>query len=1041
MKSRPASHQRQATVGRQQSARRWPGIALAVLLTLVWGATASAVEEADKFVGKLRERGLHDLAVDYLDGLEQSPLADDAVRAQIPYLRAVTQIDQARRALDRDARSRLVNQARTALEEFAAAHPDSVEGAEAQVQLATLLFEQGQQTIAQAEQLPEGPTYAADRERYHRQARKLLDEARELFLRTEAFYRSEVERLAQSVTADDAAGVADRRQEVRGRLSQVSVLAAQSLYEQALTCPPNSADFRQLLQQAAAELNGLHGQYSRWLVGYYARLYEGRCYHSLGDHQKALECYDDVLTQPSVLPEFRKLIANAFRYQAECYLEEDKWDEAIQSCQAWLDDARDEEAKSPEWQAVRLRLAQALERKGKALRDRSADARRLMAEARDAYRLVAALPGEFQTQARNASAALSRDDKPRDERIHTFQEAYELGKEAMAAVNAAKVALPSAERNNPPAVAELRTQMEEGKDEARRYLRMATTLVDDQTEQATLNDVRYYLSWLYWESGDYYRAAVLGEFLARRYPDHAAASAAAKIAMASYERLYNQALAAGREQADTDFEARHMAEMAEYLTRRWPGTEDANAAFSVLASYAIRGGRIEEAQQLLDRVPADFRPRLELQLGNAMWGQYLELSHRRQAVPADEAAQKKLRSDAVRYLDAGFSRVRSSGAVDETGAMAALYLVQSMLEDGRYDEAIRLLDDSQVGPLTLVTHGSPAASRPAYAVEVYKAALRAYFSASPPQLERAIDAINSLEEVSQDAGGQTSDRLTQMYVGLSVVLKQQIDELKKAGRDTDAAKMSRAFAALLDRIANRQADSPAMRLWLAQTYYSMGEGLSDSAAARSFLVKARDGFAELVAQIEADPSLLPSGQSLLAVKKQLGDCQRESGQYQEALDTFSDILSEKENQLAVQIAAAQTYEARGQAEKEAKWFERAIYGGYKLRSTGKNRIWGWLKIALVAQKASQTNPQYRDMFFEARLAAARCRYLAGVRRSGARRAQDLATAKESILSVLRLYPDLGGPTWRDRFDGLVKQIQSAAGEEPVGLREFAAAVQ
>ena len=82
--------------------------------------------------------------------------------------------------------------------------------------------------------------------------------------------------------------------------------------------------------------------------------------------------------------------------------------------------------------------------------------------------------------------------------------------------------------------------MEEGIEEARRNFRLAMTLVDDDTDPKLVNEVRYFLCWLYWENEDYYRAAVLGEFLARRYPDHPAASAAAKLSMASFERLYRR---------------------------------------------------------------------------------------------------------------------------------------------------------------------------------------------------------------------------------------------------------------------------------------------------------------------------------------------------------------------------------------------------------------------------------------------------------------------------------------------------------------------
>ncbi len=1005
---------------------------MAALVLWTWCSAAMAAEPAAQFVDKLRERGLYDLAIDYLDRLEESSLADEAVREQIPYLRALTQMEQARQALHPEERARLMDEARAALEDYVAAHPDSRLGAEAGLQLATLLFEAGRQATSQARQLPNGPMYATERERLSRDGRESLVDARQQFQQVEAYYAAELERLKGVADADADSNSADERQEVLGRLAQVGVLASQALFEEALTYEPISRDYTRLLRQAAGELGELHDQYARWLVGCYALLHEGQCYQALGEYQRALDCYAEIMQQQSVLPAFRRLIATAFRYQAECYLAQDKYDQAIESCRAWLEDARDDEARQAEWLAVQLRLAEALEKKGESLRDGSAETRRLLAEARDAYRSVAAVPGEFQAQARAAAAALGRSDRARDERIHSFDQACELGKEAMASVSAAKMALPTAEKNNPEAVDELLAQMQQGKDDARRYLRMATTLVDDQTDRETLNDVRYYLCWLYWENGDYYRAAVLGDFLARRYSDHSAASAAAKIAMASYERLYNDALAAG--QTDTDFEARQMAEMAEYLTRRWPDTEAANAAFSVLASYAIRSGNVAEARQLLDRVPEDYRPRLQLQLGIAMWGQYLDSLRRDNS--ADDAARKKLRDEAVTYLEQGFRSARNSREVGETTAMAALYLVQAMLEDGQYNEAIRLLNDAKVGPLTLVNQGRVAGTRPAYAVEAYKAALRAYVSATPPQLDHAIDTIDSLQQVAQ-SGGQPAGQLTQMYVGLSMVLKDEISTLRDAGRDADADRMSQAFAELLDRIAARDTgNNPAMRLWLAQSYYSMGKSLADRDAARSFYAKARDAFQALADAANADPSILPAGQSPLAVKMQLADCLRGLGQYKQALDSFSSVLKEQENQLAVQIAAAESYEQRGVAETDPQWLERAIYGGYKLRSTGKNRVWGWLKIAQVAERASRSDPRYRDAFFEARLGAARCRFLAGTMHRGADRTKDLATAKESILSVHRLYPEMGGEAWRDKFDQLLKQIQAAAGQPPIGLNEF-----
>jgi hypothetical protein len=173
---------------------------------------------------------------------------------------------------------------------------------------------------------------------------------------------------------------------------------------------------------------------------------------------------------------------------------------------------------------------------------------------------------------------------------------------------------------------------------------------------------------------------------------------------------------------------------------------------------------------------------------------------------------------------------------------------------------------------------------------------------------------------------------------------------------------------------------------------------------------------------QADPP--PTETALLAARFQLGECYRGLGEYQTALDTYSEVLRDKESSLAVQRAAALAFQQRGQVE-DAQWLERAIYGGYQLRSTGENRVWGWLKLAQVADRAARSDAKYRDAFFEARFHMARCRYLIAMQQRDAARNEDLALAKQSIQSVARLYPDFGSPRWRADFDGLLRQIDEA----------------
>src|SRR5436190_6979025 len=103
----------------------------AFLCASVIASAAIAVEPAEEFVKGLQERGMHELALEYLEQLKTSPVADDSVRRKIPYLRGAALIEQSRQAADSTARSKLLDQARQELEKYVEANPHSVQGAEA----------------------------------------------------------------------------------------------------------------------------------------------------------------------------------------------------------------------------------------------------------------------------------------------------------------------------------------------------------------------------------------------------------------------------------------------------------------------------------------------------------------------------------------------------------------------------------------------------------------------------------------------------------------------------------------------------------------------------------------------------------------------------------------------------------------------------------------------------------------------------------------------------------------------------------------------
>jgi hypothetical protein len=1031
-------------------------IALASAALLFSPRTASAVEPAEEFVKGLQERGMDDLAIEYLDRLKTSPLATEAIKKRIPYLRGVALVEQAKQSTDPAERNKLLDAGRRELEQFAETNPNSVSGAEAQLQLATVQMTRGQELVAQTAQLPKEKAYDSQRRDLGREARLRFAEAHETYERAETAFNAELEKLPPTTNADAREDGNSKRQDMRGRVAQLKFLAAQTRFEAAESYPPEADEFKKLHEAAADELSAVYDEFGRtMLVGLYARLFEGRCYQAVGNYALALGCYDELIGKDNILGPFRKLAAASMQRKAEVLIAQNKLDAAIEGCSACLKDAHKDEEKLPEWVGVRYRLADALSKKAAAATAESAEQRKLLTEARDAYRLVSKSPGEFQVAARAAASAgrssggetaakeSSTTKKSEGEEPRTFQAAYDAGKEALSSYNAAKLAIPSAEKNNPPAVPELQAQMERGKGDARHYFQVATSLVGTDTDPKLVNEVRYFLCWLYWDAEDYYRSAVLGEFLAKRYPDASTAASAAKIAMASYERLYNLAATTGNKKNNGDFEAQRMAQMAEFITRRWPGTENADSAFGVLVTFAIHANKPEEAEKLLQQVSAPSRPRLELMLGNALWTRYLELSQASQSNQPDTDELAKIKTTATKYLKSGFDAAKKESPLSEAGATAALYLVQAELSDGDFGDAILLLEDSS-GPLALIEKQDPTATKPAYEIETYKAALRAYVSVSPPQEKKAMKTMQSLEKVVQANVNKekASEQLTRIYVGMGTALQKQMEELRTAGRQGEATRVAAAFGKFLDKIRAGEASANwPTRVWLAQTYFTMGNEQfgsrpASSAASsgevlgkvsRDYLMKARDAYLQLLAEASKDPKLAPSETGLLGIRMQLGECYRALGEYDKSLDLYYDILKEKETSLAVQRAAALAYQDRGQRE-DVKWFENAIHGGYPIKQTNQNRIWGWLRLAQVAGQAAKRDPKFNDTFFEARLNVSRCRYLAAMKQPGDARRQELGKAKQTLQSVAQLYPDLGGEKWKSEFEALLKQIQSAENE-------------
>ena len=116
---------------------------------------------------------------------------------------------------------------------------------------------------------------------------------------------------------------------------------------------------------------------------------------------------------------------------------------------------------------------------------------------------------------------------------------------------------------------------------------------------------------------------MIGDFLARHYPDSQGARQCAKIAMASYLKLYTENPA-----DDKEFESEQIMSIADYIVKKWPDQPEAAEALNTLIPFMIRAKKLEQAQDYLAKIPADSPQRgmAELKTGQALWASYLENS-------------------------------------------------------------------------------------------------------------------------------------------------------------------------------------------------------------------------------------------------------------------------------------------------------------------------------------------------------------------------------------------------------------------------------
>ncbi len=1017
---------------------RWCHVAW--LVALVGVLEAVAEEPAERFLAALREKRYYDVAILYLDRLEAHPATPDEFRREIPLQRGITLTRAAAVERDRAARERYLQGAKENLERFLREQPEHPKKSVSQWQFGELLREWGRMKAEQAAQTQDAQT--------RQDAAALFDQAYGVFDTAVTQLRDELAGLRQTPEGADDPEARERREALRTQYLDALLSRAETRELRAEAELPDSAERPKFLVAALELYTEMVQKYPDRQAGVQARLNAARVRIKQGDLDKALQLVDDILRREDASkPAARALMAQGFLLALECWMHESKreYATAVERTQPWVDQMHPGEETEPVWVSLQLQLAKAhvaLADQLQASDSGNSQIKTSRDEARRLARAVTRVPGPRQAEARALLATIPGGvrgaqtvQKPP---AVTFAEAQTNAEEALAEMRNADELVRALAERLPQETA------------ARENLLAAVRLADAKTPSDDLNYVRRLLAYLHYLQQDYYEAAVLGEFVGRRFPTAAGAETSAQIALAAYLKLYEAS-----EPEQRDFATQHIVSLANYIVETWAGSPAAADAINTLIPLLVSRGEVDKARQYAENMPetSPQRAAAELRIGESLWRDYLlgmnevrawERELQAGEEPANELrdriARRKveldgLKQSALAILEAGVERSRQTGAVHESMPRAVLALAQIYVDLDQATRALTLLDDEKIGVLPLLARQDPALDQPLLREQAYRVALSAVVSALPHAteatdrsalIERSRQLMDALRKEVGDAPG-ASQRLIEVLYGLARGLETQITLLE---RPEDRQVLSEGLSAFLDQVRGESTDLRILN-WVAESFASLGRGLGDdprsAEARRACFAHAIETYRQILDRPGTEPL---ASEMRRGLQLRLALAQRSGGQFSDAIATFRQMLAEDGRKVDVQVEAALTYQLWAAEPQQAPKYKLAVGGGEPDPATQKNLIWGWNRIAQTVSRYEA----YRDVYHQARFNAAQCHYKYALRlRAPADRQKYLQSAKDYIVFTQRLYPQMGGAPWRGKYDALLKTIQRALNEPVVGL--------
>jgi tetratricopeptide (TPR) repeat protein len=1008
----------------------------AIVISLPGGPPRVLAEEpASKFLERLKEEGLYDQAVRYLDISTRRNRLPESMKSEIDLERILLlQLSLKDVRNDKELADKLAA-IEKGFKDFLSAWPEHPRRSETMLKLADMFLARGGQDLDQSKLDVSSEGDGQKVSELRSQARKSFQQAFEIFGETTTYLRPILEKMQGANVKPNETERLALREKLQTEYRQAQILQAITSKFLAETFDPNSSEWKSNLESADQKLGEIVDKSSKQAgAKYLSLLNRGHVQALLGQIDAARDSYQRVAEneEPGVFRTWRvQAVAGMVRldsspasskYEAAVMRGEEQWRQG---------DIREKDR--PEWQDLQFAIAQARIAWMNALDPKTEDGkiRNIRREAREGLQALVKKPGATQKKAADLLKTLGIEAKvPEDTQLpeaKTFEEAIKAARSrsdrAMSGLATLSILEGQLEKTAPADQGPIQEQIDQITNDAQRDREQAIelnakafTMYRDSDSRDDLLQARLLQSFLYYQVQRYREAFAIADVIVRTHRGTEAAEKAGDIALAS---LADSIQAAPSEQKPG------LTAMLEGLAKKFleiaPGTPQSEKAVDVLARLAIGEQRWDDAEKVLalKKGPPGM---LEFILGHVRWIQYRQASfQRRREGQAETEQDKELLVKAESTLTTAWNALAADD-VNTATLEGTNDLVAMSLQAGRLDDAMRYLNEPGKGAMAQL-EAIPAIEAKSQ-LETQRLRLQAMVQSAAQgrgamPAEQVAASIETLRGLSDQSGDP--NMLSRTLRNLAVDIQNQLELTNDVGQK---ANLADSYQILVDQLVGVSTD--------ASTLESLGASVTQLASAwenvpglqgkvASMMVSAEKAFDKLLA-------LPPSEQEKLQRKPEelllsLALAKRGAGKFDEAHKLFIQGLQKSPNNLTIQIEAAKNLQLSSKG-KDAEKLRQAMLGA-EPQANKKNLVWGWGQIAQRTMNAQN----FQDQFFDARWNIARCRsYLADIENDPDKKKKLYEASIKDIEQTRVRFPELGGPIKKAEFDRLLREVQQKAGK-------------